>query len=435
MLSSDILLQPHVISSNGLDDVEALVNAAFVSPSMATEVGGILPALAALPDRNAALAALRILVAPLPADDREAMQPALTSAFRWADGDAARFLADCPPPPGSPTFKPLGLAELMRRPSKQWMIDQVIGRGDLGLIYGAPGTGKTFAVIDLIFSACLGEQWAMRFDIPDPLTVAYCAGEGLGGLADRFEAAAVRYGVEGDLPGFHLFELAPQLYQDNGEGIGAFIADWKASGAPALDLLVVDTLHSATAGADENSAQHMGVVMTAAKLAIRELGCAVILVHHTNKAGTGERGSSALRGAMDSMISTSECGAKYMLKCEKLKDGAAWKQQTFDLVAAGDRDSVRVWWDEPNDDSGASNAGQKTTDKKSLYDTMYSYPDTWFTVKRLAEAIDQRENYTRKLLAELLDEGQCNRKLANESKDQSSRNPWVYSVSAVQENG
>lgn len=438
---SDILPQPHVISSNGLDDVEDLVNAAFVSPSMATEVGGILPALAALPDRNAALAALRNLIAPLTTNDRDALRPALTKALRWTDRDADGFLSSCPQPPGAPRFQPLTFADLMQEPDKEWIIDQVLGRGDLAMIYGAPGSGKTFVAVDLIFAACLGEQWATRFDIARPLTVAYCAGEGLSGLRGRFESAAYCHGIDGNLPNFTYYKTAPQLYQTGDDTLAAFVAEWKArqaaGAAQPLDILIIDTLHSATAGADENSAQHMGLVLAAAKLAQVELGCAVLLVHHSNKAGTGERGSSALRGAMDVMIQTQTCGNKFSLSCEKLKDGATWKSQTFSLVVAGNgSDDVRVWWDEPRDDTDKTDS-KMDTHLREIYDLLTGAPGKRWTVKSISEMLtgEVTASYATKLCKRAIEKwpDEIGVGLDNPSKESSNRNPTVYF--AVQKEG
>lgn len=153
----------------------------------------------------------------------------------------------------------------------------------------------------------------------------------------------------------------------------------------------------------------------------------MLLVHHTNKTGSAERGSSALRGAMDFMLEIrriSDTGTKAVLTCAKLKDGEQWKDQTLDLVDAGD--SVRVWWDEPGGDTSAK--GQKAEDKAALKAEMKNYAGKRFAAKRLAEAIAKADNYTRKLLSELEKEGECKRELHDPSKGQSPSNPWVYYV-------
>ncbi|MFZ4659381.1 MAG: AAA family ATPase [Caldilineaceae bacterium] len=342
--------------------------------------------------------------------------------------------------PTGPVFTPYSFDELMAMPEKEWIIDQVAGRRDVGMIYGVPGCGKTFVGINMIVSACTGSQWAGRFSIERPLNVAYCAGEGVSGLPARFRAATEAVGIT-RLPNFTFFKTIPQLYTDEDSVTSAtvrqFVTEWKArqeaGQAEPLDIVFIDTLHTATTAADENSAKDMGKVLHLCRWAANALDCAVMLVHHSNKAGTGERGSSALRGAMDFMIEirrASEDNTKGSMHCAKLKDGEQWKEQAFDLHAVEGCNSVFVLWDEPGDINPA--AGAKSADKMALLAEMERYPGQRFTVKRLAEAIDQKENYTRNLLNEIEKSGMCQRELSNPNQKESSRNPWVFLLPAQQ---
>jgi hypothetical protein len=343
------------------------------------------------------------------------------------------FIKSCPLPadekPAS-IFVPLSFEDVLNMPPKEWLIDGLFGAGDLGMIFGPPGSGKTFIVIDLILAACLGEPFAMRFNVARPLSVAYCAGEGLAGLPDRFKAAAAHHGVSA-LPGLTIFRQVPQLYTESqtAANIDQFVLAWKATGKP-LDLLMIDTLHSATGGADENSAQHMGVVLESCKLAIKELGCAVLLVHHSNKAGTGERGSSAMRGAMDYMIEVSPTGeqlsGKGKLTCSKLKDGEAWEGQRFSLVAVDGCDSVRVWWDEL---ATSGQGGKKDEVESGVLKFLKQYRGKRFTANDIAEQVagkDKSDRHLQKVLNSLNESGKIRKDLRNPDKDSSSHNPFVY---------
>jgi hypothetical protein len=330
-------------------------------------------------------------------------------------------------PSDVPRFKRYSWAEMMVLPSKEWIIDQIIGKRDLFTIYGPPSGGKTFTAVDMAVSACLGKPWAGRFEVPQPLTVAYAIGEGGSGFAQRLQAAGEYYGVD-DIPNLIIYMTAPQLFNSQDPCNAAqFVLEYAAAQASGdvepLDILFLDTLHSVTAGADENSSQHMGQVLHQAKTIADRLGCAVCLVHHTNKAGTGERGSSALRGAMDCMIEVKEIGSSRLMTCEKLKDGEAWKPQTFDLVAKAD--SVRVDWGDVGEVSKTS--GQQAIDKERLRDVMGKNPGVKFNVGSLAEAIGKGDNHTRNLLSQMERDGNCVRELADPDKPSSSRNPWVYS--------
>lgn len=412
-----------------------LLSAAKVEAADAMTVGKVQPVIDLVATyqgiaRQAGLEALTRLIGHLPAEERRRLNLYSGDLFvRGADVEA--FMAQCPPPPGAPKFAPKSLADLLAMPPKQWLIDQVVGGGDLVMLYGPPGSGKSFVVIDLIFAACLGQSFARRFDTARRLTVGYCAGEGVSGLPQRFAAAAEHYGVSA-LPTFTFFDAAPQLYS-SGEtdaysaSIGEFVREWQqrqaAGAAGQLDLLVIDTMHSATIGADENSAQDMGKVLQATKAAVSALGCAVLLVHHSNKQGNAERGSSALRGAMDSMLEVKPTAGKFLLSCEKLKDGQLWKPQTFDLLSVGESESVRVWWDEVGELPSAP--GKQA---EALRAELAKRPGVQFTAKQLAEAAGIGQSAAINVLTRLVDKESIKRCLMDESKTPSSRNPWVYFV-------
>lgn len=341
-----------------------------------------------------------------------------------------------PEPPPSWKFHPLTLADLIKLPPKEWIVEQVIGKGDLAMIYGPPGSGKTFVLIDFIFSACLKRTWAGRFAVSRPLVIAYCAGEGVSGLPGRFQAAARFY--DSNLPHFTFFRTVPSLFYGDSEkahvdSIEQFILEWKQrqaiERARPLDVLIIDTLHSASTGADENSAKDMGRVLQLAKLAATELGCAVILVHHTNKAGTGERGSSSLRGAMDTMIEIAPTAGKFSMACEKIKDGDKWKPQTFSLVEVNDSDSVRVWWDEVFAENNSSTTGKQEQDVQRLIAFLRNNTPSRFKASTVAEGIGLTKDskHIFKLLPAAMEkESRIKSQLKDPEKDNSPHNPLVY---------
>lgn len=337
-------------------------------------------------------------------------------------------------------FKPHSFSELLEMPAKKWLLDHVLGVGDIGMIYGSPGCGKTFAVIDMIICMCLGKLWARRFQVSHQLNVAYCAGEGISGYPSRFDAAARHHGVQ-KIYNFTFYKIIPQLYIEDENSdtatIKQFVYEWKArqlvKEVVALDVLVIDTLHTASTSADENSAKDMGKVLSLCRWAANELGCAVVLIHHTNKGATAERGSSALRGAMDFMIEIkrfADTGTNAVMSCSKLKDGEQWREQYFDLRVQVESKSVYVAWSELCDQNKSS--GLKADDKKTLKAEMERYAGKRFTCKILSQRIAKSENYTRKLLNELESTGECLRELSHPDKPVSSRNCWVYCIESSQ---
>ena len=234
--------------------------------------------------------------------------------------------------------------ELFARPPREMLIDGLLGVGELAMLYSESGAGKTFVVGDLSGSAITGGRFADEFDIPRPLTVCYAAGEGTGGLAERFKAVFSTHGITPAQAGNMTVALeVPQLFAPSGNGMAEFVRDYKVARGDNLDLLIVDTLHSATYGSNENSAQDAGAILKAVKYAQSQLSCAVLLVHHAGKGGNGERGSTAFRGAMDVIMEIVRLGGKSVLKCSKIKDGTPFTDIAFSLVAK--EDSARVFWE------------------------------------------------------------------------------------------
>lgn len=417
----------------GFEGIEQLARAAEVpSELLALAQGMVLAMPAEGIAQQIALEALKPVIGELSEEERLKLHgPLLKSAFKRKK-DLDHYLRECGSPDKSgPVFSPMSMSALLAMPPKEWMISEVLGMGDLGMIYGPPGSGKTFVVVDLIFSACLGKQWAMRFDTARPLNVAYCAGEGLSGLPARFKAAAEYYGVTKDPPNFTFFPTVPQLHKgateygahtfDTLENIERFVREWQqreAEGtAQKLDLLILDTLHSATVGAEENSASDMGRVLATMKEAQKALGCAVLLVHHTNKSGSAERGSSALRGAMDTMISLTQVGTKWAIYCEKLKDGARWATQTFDLAEKAE--SVRVWWHDPIE--SGQDTGRQSQDKEKILQVLTEQAGTRLTAGAIEEATGiKKGKQIYNLLTALHESGECKREHQGRS--------WVYFV-------
>lgn len=277
-------------------------------------------------------------------------------------------------------YAPVNMFDLVNSPPKDWIIDQVAGRGDLGVIFGEAGSGKTFLVIDLIMSALLGRPWAGRFRVSGPLRVAFFAAEGRNGIGERFAAALEYYAAEpGDLDGFSYFQNVPRF--GDVADLELLRAALKDAGITP-DLVIIDTLSDASAGVNENDNAAMSEVMRGAESLAYDLGCAVFLTHHTGKNGEGFRGAMAIKDKSNVMIQVQKTGDNRIMSCYKLKDGGAeWDQQVFSLVAKGP--AARVFWEAPGDVSGVS----KKSDKVRAFEFLCARPGQRFNAAEVAEAL------------------------------------------------
>jgi KaiC/GvpD/RAD55 family RecA-like ATPase len=223
----------------------------------------------------------------------------------------------------------LSPADIASLPDLEFLVDGILPVPAFGVFYGPPGSGKSFVALSMALAVCSGQDWIGRSTRQQQ--VLYVAAEGALGMKLRLAAHRERLGVCDDdlrfigIP-FNVRELAD---------IDALLAAIKAADFKP-GLIIIDTLARVAVGADENSAQAIGEVVEGFEHIRRETGATVLVIHHTTKDGLSERGSSALRGAADVMISCKSAqgdGGKLgaELKCEKMKDDEPFKSFTVAL--------------------------------------------------------------------------------------------------------
>jgi hypothetical protein len=245
---------------------------------------------------------------------RRQVSPSVMKAILAIDPDSS------PPRPNSEERKHLLMCadDLHSLPPVTWLIPGEIMERGMGVLYGESGVGKSFIALD----------YAMRIAAAG-ITVVYAPTEGEAGYRNRVEAWKA----------FHKIALLPRLYFLFG-GVAIHNEKEREALMPDLKLLtprllVVDTLAMGMVGLDENSARDMGLFMDSCRKVMRELECAILLVHHTGKAGVAERGSSALRGNADTMIRLSNADDLILMECSKTKDEAPFDPRYIRLIQSG----------------------------------------------------------------------------------------------------
>jgi hypothetical protein len=235
------------------------------------------------------------------------------------EGSEAANVARTPSTPRR-TFTFHSVDELMSAPPPTWRVAGVLPERGLGVIWGGPGSGKTFAALDLCFAVARGVPWQGRRTKQG--AVAYIAVEGA--LRNRVAAYVKHSDLTADtLTPFRGLVSSINLLH-KGADLPALLDALRAVVAEVgpLAVVVVDTLARAMPGGDENGPEDMGQMVEAAARITEELGCLTVYVHHSGKnESLGARGHTALKAAADVELSVKRDGSIRTLAVEKLRDG------------------------------------------------------------------------------------------------------------------
>ncbi len=221
-------------------------------------------------------------------------------------------------------MKLLSETDLQALPEPKWLIPGIIPERSFVVMYGEPGCGKTFVALSMALSIASGHQWCSRK--PLQADVLYIAGEGAYGLKFRSAAYKKKNAISDAVSIRYVPEPIHLLKADNQREL---IEVLKAEGF-CPGLIIFDTLARCFVGGDENSAKDMGQAVDGINKLQQQFGATSLVIHHTGKAGSSERGSSALRGAADVMMSCSGSPNEFvLLSCDKMKEAEPFPDQAF----------------------------------------------------------------------------------------------------------
>jgi hypothetical protein len=224
------------------------------------------------------------------------------------------------------TFNILSRKELNNQPPSSWLVKDLIHDNSCATIYGPPGSGKTFLALDLAASIASGKtSWFGRK--LKPCSVVYIALEGGSGIKKRLVAWDQ---VNAKNAGLFYTVLDPLDLRDT-VGVKNLIEAIKQASLTG-SAIFIDTFAQATPGSDENSSSDMGKAISACQLLSRELGCTLILVHHSGKdASKGLRGHSSMAGAIDTIIEVKNSNSGRRWTARKVKDAEDGFHESFEL--------------------------------------------------------------------------------------------------------
>lgn len=202
-------------------------------------------------------------------------------------------------------------------PPRAMMLDPILARQSLALLYGPRGLGKTFVAMGIAWAAAAGGSF-LKWQASRPHRVLYVDGEmPAPDLKQRIE-------ILGSAPrglSYILASLSPDGIPDLGKRAGqqAFEHCWKEP----PELLVLDNLSSLVGMVTDDPDSWN--TLQAWLLDLRRRGIAVLLVHHAGKDGS-QRGTSRREDVLDIVLALrrpsdyeAAQGARFELHFEKAR--------------------------------------------------------------------------------------------------------------------
>lgn len=203
-------------------------------------------------------------------------------------------------------------------PPVQWIIDSVLPLDALAVLYADAGAGKTFIALDWCASLSAGFPDWQGYALRPDTKILYIYAEGGPGLRKRRDAWQAHHSVKMGMGLTFLLRGLNFLVKpnDTGDDEWSQLKEIVEQLSPAL--IVVDTMSRAIPGGDENDQATMSFLMARAD-DLRELAGwgTVLFLHHTNRSGSGYRGSSVIRGQVHTMIELNEDS---ILRVDKQRD-------------------------------------------------------------------------------------------------------------------
>lgn len=268
------------------------------------------------------------------------MEPSNEEIDYWYADEQQRQLLDPEAAERLPTFRRLKVSDIQNLADPQWLIGELIPEDSFSVIYGPPGSTKSFLALDLACCVATGLPWKGQ-----PVRqgkVMVCVGEGLRGLKWRLESWMLAHpDADPELleDNLEIIEDVPHLLEkhDTAMLLNTAIEMHEENPDVDLKLFVIDTLARALVGGDENSAQDVGRAIDACEKVRKATGATALVVHHSGVEGTRERGSTALRGAADTSIQVAHDETQRIttVAVKKIKDGEGGKLYRLALAKYG----------------------------------------------------------------------------------------------------
>ncbi len=224
-------------------------------------------------------------------------------------------------------------------PEITWIVKDILPNNGLIIVYGSPGSGKTFIVIDICLHIINKMNWFNNI-VNNAGIIVYLIGEGIYGIKKRLDSWSSYHNVDSDNLIFFIPISSINIWEEkNIERLRKTLTTFMESTGQKIIMIVVDTLARAATGLDENSSRDMGMFLRNFETIKEHFECSILFIHHKGKdESRGMRGSSSLLGAADTCIDIrKEHDNTITIRIEKQKDG---ENKTFNSRLIKHKDSL-----------------------------------------------------------------------------------------------
>ncbi len=200
-----------------------------------------------------------------------------------------------------------------------WLVEQVIPRGQPGMIVGPEKSGKTSIMLDLAVSLASGTRFLGIAEVKEPVNVlVFSAESGREVIGGKLNAICRGRGIRfEDLQGkFVLVTDVPQFASDDDlEDLETEIRRHSS------EVVVIDPAYFATGGTDPNNLVAQGALLRRVNRICERNGATLVIVHHTRKAGKDEkfRGGSGFTELADSSNTGYQQWARWWILIKRAK--------------------------------------------------------------------------------------------------------------------
>lgn len=213
--------------------------------------------------------------------------------------------------------------QLQTVPDPEWLIEDVLPKQSVTVLWGDPAAGKSFIAMDFAMSVATNTNWFGNK--VEPGNVLYVLGEGASGMKQRANAWVKEHGRYPEDELLWVTKMLNMFDENQVEAVKQIAKEHEAR------LVIIDTLARAMAGHSENDSLEMGKLVEAAEDIRDYLDTTVLFVHHSNTSQQKRmRGSSALKGAIDTELELDveiqdDPNSMRILHCRKQKDAAPFR--------------------------------------------------------------------------------------------------------------